>query len=144
MSVFLQILHHSSVSLNITPLYFLRSSLKYFAQKEPIRVEILRMPSAQVKIHQILVIFETTNQFFLKFRINLQCLREIVYPFLTEILYTFNKRPLKAQIWWNFTWAVESLKFFTLMGSFCPNHIKFQLKKYRRVISHYTEEWCKV
>ena len=30
----------------------------------------------------------------------------------------------------NFTWAVESLKFCTLMGSFCPNHIKFQLKNY--------------
>ena len=29
--------------------------------------------------------------------------------------------------------AVESLKFCTLMGSFCPNHIKIQLKKYWRV-----------
>ena len=24
-------------------------------------------------------------------------------------------------------WAVESLKFCTLMGSFCPNHVQFQL-----------------
>ena len=46
--------------------------------------------------------------------------------------------------WWNFTWEVESLKFSTLSGSFCPNHIKFQLKKYRTVISHDSEEWCKV
>ena len=30
------------------------------------------------------------------------------------------------------------------MGSFCKNHIKFDLKMYRRVISHDTEEWCKV
>ena len=44
----------------------------------------------------------------------------------------------------NFTWAVDSLKFSTLMGSFCQNHIKFQLKKYRTVISHDTTEWCKV
>ena len=43
---------------------------------------------------------------------------------LAEISYTFNKMSL------NFTWAVESLKFCTLMGSFCPNHIKFQLKNY--------------
>ena len=44
-----------------------------------------------------------------------------------------------------FTWAVEIfLKFCTLMGSFCKNHLKFQLKKYRRVISHDIEEWCKV
>ena len=39
---------------------------------------------------------------------------------------------------------IESLKFGTLMGSFCQNDIKFQLQKYRRVISHDTEEWCKV
>ena len=30
------------------------------------------------------------------------------------------------------------------MGFFCPNHVHFQLKKYRRIISHDTEEWCKV
>ena len=35
---------------------------------------------------------------------------------------------------------IESLKFVTLMGSFCQNTMKFQLKKYRRVISLDTEE----
>ena len=30
------------------------------------------------------------------------------------------------------------------MGYFCPNHVHFQLNKYRRVTSHDTEEWCKV
>ena len=85
-SVFLQILHHSSVSWDITPLYFFSWNFIYFQQKESIKV----------------------------------------------------------QIWWNFTWAVKSLKFCTLMGSFGPNHVQFQLKKYRRVISHDTEEWCKV
>ena len=35
----------------------------YFAQKEPIKVEILRILHAQVKIHQIFVTFESTNQF---------------------------------------------------------------------------------
>ena len=37
----------------------------------------------------------------------------------------------------------KSLKICTLMGYFCQKHIKFQLKKYRRVISHDTEEWTK-
>ena len=37
---------------------------------------------------------------------------------------------MKVQIW-----EIESLKFVTLMGSFCQNNVKFQLKKYRRVIS---------
>ena len=69
-SVFLQILHHFSVSWKRTSLYLFRSNVIYFAQKEPIKVKIL---SAQVEIHQILVIFETTNQFFFRFYITLQC-----------------------------------------------------------------------
>ena len=36
-SIFLQILHPSSVPSKITPLYFFRSNFKYFAQKEPIK-----------------------------------------------------------------------------------------------------------
>ena len=70
-SVFLQILHYSSVSWKITPLYFFRSNVLYFAQKKPIKREILRISSAQVKIHQFLIIFETTNQFFFEFCITL-------------------------------------------------------------------------
>ena len=85
-SVFFQILHYSSVSWDINPLYFFSLNFIYFQQKEAIKV----------------------------------------------------------QICWNFTWAVETPKFCTLMGSFCPNYIKFLLKKYRRVISHDIEEWRKV
>ena len=36
------------------------------------KVQILRLSSARVKIYQILVIFETADQFFFKFYINLQ------------------------------------------------------------------------
>ena len=39
-SVFLQILHHSSVSWKLTPLYFFSSNNIYFAQKEPIKVKL--------------------------------------------------------------------------------------------------------
>ena len=70
-SVFLRISHHSSVSWKITPLYFFRSNVTYFAQREPIKVDILRISSAQIKIQQVLVIFETTNQFLFKFCITL-------------------------------------------------------------------------
>ena len=56
-----------------------------------------------------------------------------LYFFSWNFVYFQQKEPIKVQIWWNLTWAVEILKFRTLMGSFCPNHIKFQLKKYRRV-----------
>ena len=40
-SVFLQILHHSSVSWKITSLYFFSSNNIYFAQKETIKIKIL-------------------------------------------------------------------------------------------------------
>ena len=40
--------------------------------------------------------------------------------------------------------AVESLKVCTFMDSFCPAHIKFYMKKYRRAKSHETEKWCQV
>ena len=48
------------------------------------------------------------------------------------------------EIWLIFMRAVESLKICTLIGSFCPKHIKIQTKKYGRVMFHDTEEWCKV
>ena len=40
--------------------------------------------------------------------------------------------------------AVESLKICTMIGSFCSKHINFYIKKYRRVMFHDTEEWCKI
>ena len=62
-SDFLQILHQSSLSWKITPLYFFSSKITYFAQKEPVKFKFLRLLSAWVKIHQILIIFETTSSF---------------------------------------------------------------------------------
>ena len=71
------------------------SNVIYFAQKEPIKARILIISCAQVKIQQILVIFETTNQFFFKFCTTLQCdERYLLYTILVEILYTCNKRSL--------------------------------------------------
>ena len=43
-------------------------------------------------------------------------------------------------IWWILTWALEILKISTLIGSFCAKYITFDLKKYRGVIFHNTEE----
>ena len=81
-SVFLQILYHSSVSwdITLTPLFFFSWNFIYFQQNESIKV----------------------------------------------------------QIWWNFMWAVENLKFCILMGFFCPNLVQFQLKRYREELSDMT------
>ena len=48
-SVFLQILHHSSVSWDITPLYFFSWNFIYFQQKEPIKVQIWWNSPEQLK-----------------------------------------------------------------------------------------------
>ena len=53
------------IAWKVTSLYFFKSNVIYFAQKETIKKEILRNSSAQIKIHQILVICETRKQFFL-------------------------------------------------------------------------------
>ena len=70
-SVFLQILHHHSVSWKIAPLYFFRwNSLLHNRNKW--KCKFWRLLSARVKFHEILVIFETTDQFFSKFCISRQ------------------------------------------------------------------------
>ena len=101
------------------------------------KCKFLRILSAWIKIHQILLSFETTNQFFFKFCINLQCHEtHLLCTFLAEILCTFNERSLRRYKFGE----IESLKFGTLMSSIRQDNIKFQLKKYKRVISHDTAE----
>ena len=42
------------------------------------------------------------------------------------------------------TWALESLNICTFIGSCCAKYLMFDLKKYRGVIFHDTEEWYKI
>ena len=44
----------------------------------------------------------------------------------------------------NFHPGTQKSKNFTPMGYFCPKYMKFELKKYRGVIFHYIEQWCKI
>ena len=47
----------------------------------------------------------------------------------------------------NFTLSTAHVKFHqicTLIGSFCWKYKAFQLQKYRGVMSHDTEDWCKI
>ena len=70
----LQVLHSSSVSWKITPLYFFNSSDIYFAQKEPIKINFLRLSSPQVKLCQIPhVNFDMTSRFLFKFCLIIHC-----------------------------------------------------------------------
>ena len=75
-------------------LVLVRSNLIYFVRNGLTKCKSLRLLSAQIKINQILVIFET-NRFFFKFCITLQYHEtKLLGTFLAEILYTFNKRIL--------------------------------------------------
>ena len=127
--------------------FFLGHTLYTLHERDQSECKFFRLLSAQINIHQILVIFETINWFLFKFCTTLQYHDIYIIPlyfFTWNFIYFQQKEPIKVQIWWNFTWAVKSLKYCTLMGSFCKNEIRFQLKKYRRIISHDIEEWCKV
>ena len=44
----------------------------------------------------------------------------------------------------NFHPTTQKSKNFTSMGYFCPKYMRFELKKYRGVIFHDTEQWCKI
>ena len=47
------------------------------------------------------------------------------------LIYFQWKEAIKVQIGWNFTWAVGSLKFCTLVGSFCKSY-KVSTKKIQK------------
>ena len=101
-SVFLQILHDSSVSWKITPLYFFRPNVLYFTRKGPIKVQIVE--TFEWSDHHSSVSWDITPLYF----------------FSSNYIYFQQKEPIKIQIWWNFTRAVKSLKFCFLMGFLCP------------------------
>ena len=44
----------------------------------------------------------------------------------------------------NFHPTTQKSKSFTSMGYFCPKFMRFELKKYRGIIFHGTEQWCKI
>ena len=108
--VFLQILHDSSVSWKITPLYFFRSKIIYFAQRDQSKCIFWTLLSAQIKIHQVLGNFETINSFFFKFCISIFSImihnNSTYYSW--NYIYFQQKEATKVQIWWS---SPEQLKF---------------------------------
>ena len=67
----------------------------------------------------------------------------------TEEWCTISKTDLMFQNWheeFDEFWPrhLKVSKICTLMGSFSQKYIIFELEKYRGVIFHDTEEWCKI
>ena len=93
--VFLQTLHHSSVSWKIIPQYLFRSNVIYFTQMEPVRVRILRIWGGRSKSTKFLSFLKQKISFSSNFASLFSVMRhKSSILFLGEILYNFNKRSL--------------------------------------------------
>ena len=109
-SVFLQILHDSSMSWNTLLCIFLGQNTLHKRNQSANFLEFLVLRSKFTKFLS-----------FLKQKIS-----------SLQIFHNFGEISPEQSKAWNFAlwWT--------------PFQIKFQLKKYRRLLSHGTEEWCKV
>ena len=90
-------------------------------------------------------VLKPQGQALFKFSITLQC-HEItfLYFFSWKCTWFGQKEPSKM---WNFRLSTAHMKFHqlcTLIDSFCWKYVKFQLKKYIAVMSHDSEDWCKI
>ena len=119
---FLQTLHDTSVSWKIAPLYFLSQTLYTLHKREQSNCKLLRLLSAQIKIHQILLILETN--FFFNFWITFlsksydriaKKVWKIYLSWHLRVMQSLIKNwlvvsSMSSRIWWNFTQPLKSLK----------------------------------
>ena len=49
-----------------------------------------------------------------------------------------------TRIWWNLSEDLQVSKTCTFICSYWAKYLKFEIKKYRGVIFHDTEGWCKI
>ena len=134
------------MSWEITLLYFLDWNFIWFLQKEHIKVQNFRLSTAQVKFHQICTLI---GSFCWKY-IELQLIkyRGVKSYDAEERCKTSSKTNLLFQKWQEFGqfWSEHSKvsKIRSLIGPFCAKYITLDLKKYRGVIFHDTEESHKI
>ena len=110
-SVFLQILHHYSMSWKITPLYFFSSNI-YFLQKEPIKVKIFETLECSGQN-----LSNSLCQFWNEKSIPLQILYPSSVSWKLTPLYFFNsknvyfaqKEPIKVKIFETFESSGQNL-----------------------------------
>ena len=129
----------SVMKYNSSVLFQVKRWLYTSHKRDQSKCKCCRLFSARSKIHQILVLFETKSKFFFKFYTTLWYHQTyFLHTFLAETLYTFCKSSPSILV--KFHLSSQSLAFCTVVGSFSKNHIKFQLKNYRRLIFHDNEE----
>ena len=145
---FIQISNHCSVSWKISPLSFYSSNLVYFGQKlSPLKRNLQTFLVNEWKfIKTLMSCLKPQVSFSLNFVSLFSAIRKItfLYFFSWNFIWFRQKEPIKMQ---NFRLSTTHVKFHRiciLIGSFCWKYIKFQAKKYREVMSHDTEDWCKI
>ena len=118
-SVFLQILHHSSMSWKITPLYFFSSNNIYFAQKEPIKVNIFETSKCSGQNFSN-SLCQSWNNKSIPLRILYPSLVSwkitLLHFFSSNNIYFAQKEPIKVKIFETFKCSVQNLS-----NSFCQS-----------------------
>ena len=94
------------------------------------------------KITKFFIFFETANQFSsILHHSSLSWDITPLYFFWMNFYILSTKGAYQSTNLVKFHVSSRKSKILYLDGSFCANHIRFQLKKYRRIISHDTVEW---
>ena len=106
----------------------------------------MRLPTAHVKLHQICALIDSFCWKYTKFK--LKKYRRVMSHDPEDWCQIWRKTVLLFQKWQEFGefWPEQSKvsKMCTFIGSYCAKYLKFDLKKYRGVIFHDTESWCKI
>ena len=112
-SVFPQISHHSWMSWNITPVYFLSSNNVYFAQKEPIKVKLFEtFECSDQNLSNSLCQFWNNNSIPVQILYPSSVSWKItpLYISLAQTIYTLvKKEPIKVKIFETFECSGQNL-----------------------------------
>ena len=130
---------------DITLLYFSIWNFICFGQKKPIKVQNVRLSTAHMKFHQICTFTSYFCWKHVKFQLKELCYRSYLswhWRVMQNLKQNWFVSKMK-RILWILIWALKILKISTLIGSFFAKYVTFDLKKYRGVVFHDTEEWCK-
>ena len=132
-----------SVWWEISLLYIFSWNCTWFEQNEPIKLQNFRLSTAQVKFHQISTMIGS-----LKYKILDKKYRGVISHEPEDWCKIWRKTDLLFKKWQEFgeTWPEHSkvYKTCTFICSYCAKYLMFDLKKYRGVIFHDTEGWCKI
>ena len=136
-------MYHCLVSWKITPLYFFSSNLTYFWQKEAIKVKFsetydwlgVNLPNSLCHIWNL-----HFHRFFLLkvYKTSTKKLQQVYVSWHCKMMQNLKRNWLfflkvKWEILQILTQALKCLKICTLMGSFWPRYMTFQLKKIQRI-----------